>query len=119
MSSRKDTVCQHLRDAAKEGKFEAVTPFKLYPSENRKFARQCNLKVEPTRKTKNAAYSKMNWENPCWNDPCGEGPPLEVFDYIEGHTSVFPKISITTLAQELYTIAARANYDKAQKNKNE
>ena len=116
--SRKDAVCEHLRDAAKEGKFEATTPFKLYPSENKKFERQYDLKVKPIKKTKSDAFSIMNWENPTWNDPCGEGPPLEVFDYIEGHTTVFPKISITTLAQELYTIAARANYE-AQKNKNE
>lgn len=116
--SRKDAVCEHLRDAAKEGKFEATTPFKLYPSENKKIERQYDLKVKPIKKTKSDAFSKINWENPTWNDPCGEGPPLEVYDYIEGHTTIFPK-SITTLAQELYTIAARANYDKAQKNKNE
>lgn len=66
--SRKITVCEHLKDAAKEGEFESVTPFKLYPSENKKFERQYNLKVQPIKNTKSAAFSIINWENPTWND---------------------------------------------------
>ncbi len=50
--SRKDAVCEHLRDAAKEGNFEATTPFKLYPSENKKIERQYDLKVKPIKKNK-------------------------------------------------------------------
>lgn len=114
--SRKDSVCDHFRDAAKAGYFKSVTNFELYPSENKKLEQQCGLQVKPIKKTKSATYSNVSWEDPVWNDPCGEGPPLQVLDYIEGNTDIFPQTTITTLAQELYTIAARANYEKSTRN---
>lgn len=42
------------------------------------------------------------------------GMPLIVFEYIKGKINIFPKSGIVTWAQELYVIAARANYEKAQ-----
>lgn len=113
MSSRKDSIEEHLRKVAKKGGFSSKTPFKIYISEAKRL-NKAGLCPLPKEKTKRSYY--LNWENPDWNDPCGDGPPLEVLDYIEGNTNIFPYKSCSVLAQELYTIAARANYKKRHKN---
>lgn len=45
-----------------------------------------------------------------WQTPFPKGVPPIVFSYIIGEIETFPKVS--NWAQELYVIAARANYKK-------
>lgn len=115
MSSRKDSIEEYLRKVAKAGKYSAQTPFKIYIGEAKKLSK-AKLCSPPKGKSEKSTHYNLNWENPTWNDPCGDGPPLEVLDYIEGNTNIFPSKFCTVLAQELYIIAARANYKKRHKN---
>ena len=113
--SRKLAIEEFLRDkVAKEGRYSAMTPFDIYLKEIKKLSKQ-DLCPMPNTKSKSSVSVKLNWENPKWNDPLGDGPPIQVLDYVEGVTDIFPETSIKTLAQELYTIATRANYEKRQK----
>jgi len=91
-----------------------MTPFKIYLGEIKRFGKE-DLCPIPKIKSNVSVCVKLNWENPKWDDPVGEGPPLEVLDYVECITDIFPKTSIKTLAQELYVIATRANNEKRKK----
>ena len=115
MSSRKESIEDFLRDkVAKKGRFSAMTPFKIYLREIKKLSKQDLCPMSNT-KSNVSVYVKLSWENPKWDDPLGEGPPIQVLDYVEGITDIFPETSIKTLAQELYVIATRANYEKSKK----
>ena len=54
--------------------------------------------------------SSVSWEEPFQNEI-----PLIVIDYCMGRTNTFPKSAIENLAQELFVIATRANYEKGTK----
>ena len=84
----------------------------LYKSEERTLVRKEGFEVVRigSDETKQLP-SKVSWEKAFKN-----GIPLIVLNYINGIIQTFPYNSISTWAQHLYVIAARAKHDAAQKN---
>ena len=83
----------------------------LYKSEERTLVRKEGFEVIRigSDETKQLP-SKVSWENAFKN-----GIPLIVLNYINGIIQTFPYNSISTWAQHLYVIAARAKHDSVQK----
>ena len=86
--------------------------FSLYKSE------------EKTLKDKHGFYVVRHGDNlkgelpstVSWENPFKGGIPLVVNNYCTGFIDTFPKSAIKNWAQELFVIAARANFEKNHKD---
>ena len=96
---------------AERGKVSCNT-FSLYKSEEKTLREKEGFDVE--RRGEN--IKKELPATISWGDAFKSGVPLVVRDYIYGRVDTFPKWKMKTWAQELYVIAARANYEMAQTN---
>ena len=116
---KRESKFYHL---AEQGKMES-NDFPLFKSEEKNLTSKHGLDViRHGTDLKKQLPSTVSWEKAFKN-----GIPLIVINYCTGVIETFPKSAIENWAQELYVIAARANYEKsvesgkkyleAQKNK--
>ena len=92
---------------AEQGKTEC-NEFYLFKSEEKNLKKQHGFDVvRHGTDTKKELRSTVSWEN-----AFKHGIPLIVFNYCIGIIETFPKSAIENWAQELFVIAARANFEK-------
>lgn len=90
---------------AEQGKFEAEPLPYLYRSEEKSLQKNGFTTKRIGENKKVALPTEVSWKN-----PFKDGIPLVVSSYIIGEIQTFPKVE--NLAQELYVIASRANFEK-------
>lgn len=107
--SRREKRESKLYSLAEQGKLES-NDFRLFKSEEK------NLKIKHGfdvvrfgTDLRKDLPSNISWEKAFKN-----GIPLIVINYCTGIIETFPKSSIENWAQELFVIAARANYEKGK-----
>lgn len=104
--SRREIRERKFLRRAKAGNFGA--DIVLFLSEEKVLRKKGFLTVRYSSSKKGSVPSHASWE-----DAFKNGVPAEVTSYITGQTGTFPKTS--NLAQELYVIASRANFQKGKK----
>ena len=103
---KRESKCLYL---AEQG-FMTCDCFSLYKSEAKSLRERDGLDV-----CRHGIYTKKELPSTIsWNEAFKDGTPLDVSNYITGIADIFPKWAIKNWAQELYVIAARVNFEKAQ-----
>lgn len=96
---------------AEQGRFEATPRPHLYTSEEKNLKKSGFDTLRSGDNKKGALPTDVSWRN-----AFRDGIPPIVYSYIIGEIKTFPKTE--NWAQELYVIAARANYEKKLAKKN-
>ena len=97
---------------AEQGKMESNKDFSLYKSEEKSLKKAENgfNVIRHGTDLKKELPATVSWQEAFKN-----GIPLVVLDYCIGVIDTFPHSQINSWAQELFVIAARANYEKGLK----
>lgn len=104
--SRSERRLKKLRSAAQKGNMSLDNEL-LYGSEIKRLEKLGFMVFHSQSSINNLDTSKIDWSN-----AFGSEIPYAVSYYINGIISLFPESDIKTIAQELYTIAARVNNEK-------
>lgn len=108
--SRKEKREAKFYYLAEQGNFEAEPHPYLYKSEEKNLKKSGFKTLRLGNNKKEALPTEVSWK-----EAFKTGIPPIVSSYIIGEIKTFPKVS--NWAQELYVIAARANYQKAGQKK--
>lgn len=97
--SRSEKRLIKLYSAAKRG-LKSLNDELLYGSEIKRYKKQGFDVSHTSSSLKNLNHSNVDWSNAFKN-----GVPYQVYSYICGETSAYPRVYVHNLAQELYVIS--------------